>query len=289
MKRKSGSEMNKLLWSFTLPILLLVALIVGAYMVYGIVNANNNAKQTKKLLIDQFVQSYKRANESWSNVTSFSPELLQQFNPDIIKAAFSGDPAPMYKLTKNVMFLTNPAQYVAVIVNGKIVDYSTAFGVKLDPKELPTKMPSSKYIVLDEFNGQKGTFLVVFNPVDLTKMGIAANFQVSFLVDLTNQVKELDKYFSDQKQDTVIGLIITGIIALILFGLLSTFWLRYLINKYVRKPVNELNSMAEEISAGKYQGEVVVDESSDFAALQGLLKSGQLILRKLDDSMGEKD
>jgi nitrate/nitrite-specific signal transduction histidine kinase len=131
--------------------------------------------------------------------------------------------------------------------------------------------------------------VVVFNPIDLTKLGIAAKFTVSAMIDLTDQVKELDRYFSDQKRDTVIGLVITGIIALVLFGLLSTFWLRYLIDKYVRKPVNELNTMAQEISAGRYKGEVVVDENSDFAALQGLLKSGQLILRKLDNSMGEED
>jgi HAMP domain-containing protein len=65
--------------------------------------------------------------------------------------------------------------------------------------------------------------------------------------------------------------------------LLSTFWLRYLINKYIRRPVDELNTMAQDIAAGTYHGEVVVDENSDFAALQGLLKSEQLILRKLDE------
>jgi nitrogen fixation/metabolism regulation signal transduction histidine kinase len=105
---------------------------------------------------------------------------------------------------------------------------------------------------------------------------------MSSVFDLTKQAKEIDAYFSKQKQDTVVKLIITAIIAFILFGLLSSFWLRRLIKKYIARPVERLNTMAEEIAAGTFEGEVEVDSDSDFAALQGLLKSGQLILRKHD-------
>ena len=288
MKLKPKSEMNKLLWSFTIPILLLVALIVAAYLIYGIVNADNNAKQTRKLLIDQSVRSSQGFSNNFQNLTGLSPDLLKQFNADTIKAAYNGNPKPMYGLTKNIMILTTPAKYVAIIVNGKVVDYSAALGTTVDPKEIPTTMPKKGYAVLDMFNGQKGTYLNLFSSVDLTKLGIQAKFEVGFMIDATEQVKEIDKYFQNQKQDTVTGLIITGIIALILFGFLSTLWLRYLINKYVRRPVEELNTIAQDLAAGTYQGEVVVDDNSDFAALQGLLKSGQLILHKLDENMGDK-
>jgi methyl-accepting chemotaxis protein len=221
-------------------------------------------------------------------MSKLSPELLKQFNPDIVKAAYNGDPVPLYGLTKNMMVLTNPAKYVAIIENGKIVDSAAAYGTTVDPKNLPTTVPKSGYVMLDSFGGEKGIFLNLFSQVDLTKLGIAAKFDVSFIIDLTEQVKEIDKYFQDQKKDTIINLVVAGIIALILFGLLSTFWLRYLIDKFIRKPVEELNTMARDLADGTYEGEVVVDENSDFAALQGLLRSGQLILRSFDENMGDK-
>jgi HAMP domain-containing protein len=289
MKLKPKSEMNKLLWAFTIPILLLVALIVVAYLAYGIVKADNNAKHTKKLIIEQAVQSYGRFGENFMNLTGYSPELIEQFNPNLVNGILSGDPIPLYKLAKNMMVLVSPAEYVAVIKDGKIIDSVSTSGKAVDSSKMPTELPKSGYIMLDSFNNKKGDFLDLLTRVNLTKLGVPIDFTVSSIINLTDQLKGIDEYFQDQKQDTIINLVIAGIIALILFGLLSTFWLRYLINKYIRRPVDELNTMAQDIAAGTYQGEVVIDEHSDFAALQGLLKSGQLILRKFDEKMEDKD
>jgi hypothetical protein len=289
MKLKPKSEMNMLLWSFTIPVLLLVALIVATYLVYGIVNVNDNAKQAKKLLVEQSTRSYKRFGENFRNMSSYSPELLNQFNPEIPRKVLSGDPTPLYALSKHIMTLTSPSEYVAVIKDGKIIDSISPSGTSVDPEGLPTTTPESGYAMLDSFNGEKGDFLDLFIPIDLSRLGAKATFTISAVIDLTEQIKKIDKYFQDQKRDTVITLVITGIIALILFGLLSTFWLRHLINKYIRKPVDKLNTMAKDIADGTYEGEVVVDENSDFAALQGLLKSGQLILQKFNEKMSGKD
>ena len=289
MSLKPRNEMNKLLWSFTIPVLLLVALIVVTYLIYGIVNVNNNARHTKKLLIEQSSQSYKRFGENFRNMSSYSPELLKQFNPDIVKAVLSGDPTPLYGLAKHIMTLASPSEYVAIIKDGKIIDSVSMSGTAVDSSNLPTTMPEGGYAMLDSFNNEKGDFLNIFINVDLRKLGVTSTFVISAVINLTDQIKEIDKYFQDQKRDTVIGLVITGIIALLLFGLLSTFWLRHLINKYIRKPVDELNTMAKDIADGTYEGEVVVDEHSDFAALQGLLKSGQLILQKFNEKMSGKD
>jgi len=287
MKSKPRSEMSKLLWSFTVPILLLVALIIIAFLVYGIVSANNNAKHTKQLLLEQAGTSYTSMGENFRSLSRLSPELIKQFNPEIMKAVIGGDSAPLYGLTKNLTTIVTPAEYVAIIKDGNIIDSANPSGATVDQSKLPTSSPSKGYVVLDSFGGKTGTYMVTFTSVDMSKLGLPGKFSVASVFDMTSQVKKVDDYFQNQKHDTVIGLIIAGIIALILFGLLSTFWLRYLINKYIRRPVDELNTMAQEIAAGTYEGEVVVDESSDFAALRGLLRSGQLILRKFDEKMGD--
>jgi hypothetical protein len=51
--------------------------------------------------------------------------------------------------------------------------------------------------------------------------------------------------------------------------------------------MEELNRMAEEIANGTFQGEVEVDEKSSFAALQGLLRSGQLVLKRMEKEIRE--
>jgi hypothetical protein len=285
MKRKSGSEMNKLLWSFTIPVLLLVAVIVGFYLVVGIVNANSNAKHTRELLINQTVDSYKRIGENFQNM-NINMEALRLFNPEILRAVMAGEAAPLYGLVTNMMTIASPAEYVAVIQDGQVKQQTSTLGASVDASQLPTSPPPGDRKLLDSFNGKKGTYVNVFYPIDVAKVGMKLpKFHMSALFNVTTQVNAIDKYFNDQKKKTIIALGITAVVALILFALLSTFWLRYLINKYIRRPVEELNAMAEGIAAGTFQGEVVVDHDSDFAALQGLLKSGQLILRKFNQEM----
>jgi len=289
VRLKPDSEMSKLLWSFTIPVLLLVALIVVAYLIYGIVSTNNNAKRVKELMVEETVRTYRSMGNNFQNLSSASPELIKQFNADIVRTAYSGDPVPIYGLAKHMMLLTTPAKTVSVIKDGKVVDSITPAGITVDVAKLPVRIPAKGYELLESFSDKEGTFLVLFTPVDMTRLGINAKFAARAVFDLTDQIKKIDEYFQDQKQDTVVALVIVGIIALILFGLLSTFWLRYLINKYIRKPVQELNTAAIDIAEGTYEGEVVVDEHSDFAALQGLLKSGQLILRRLDEKMSDEE
>jgi methyl-accepting chemotaxis protein len=288
MRSKNGSEMNRLLWSFTIPVLLLVALIVGFYLVEGIVSANNNAKHTKQLLIEQTAQSYKRIGENFQDA-KFGLEMAKVFNPEIIQSVIIGDVGPLYGLALSIMKITTPAQFIAVVQDGQIKEQTSISGGAVDTSKLPKSPPEGDHKILDSFNGKDGTYLDVFYPIDMSKLGVQIpKFYVSAVFDLTSQIKDINKYFDDQKKDTIIILSITGIIALVLFGLLSTFWLRYLIDKYIRKPVEELNATARDIAAGTFQGEVVVDRESDFAALQGLLKSGQLILRKFDQNMDDQ-
>ncbi len=80
---------------------------------------------------------------------------------------------------------------------------------------------------------------------------------------------------------------IASIIAILLTLLITTFGLRYFTGKYVTEPIDELNRMAEQVADGTFEGEVEVDPGSAYAALQGLLRSGQLILRKMDKEIEE--
>ncbi len=287
MRSSSRSEMNKLLWWFTIPVLLLVTVIVGYYLIDGVVSANNNAKHTKQLMINQTFESYKKIAQNFET-RNFSLDMVRMLNPTIVQSVLKGDPTQLYGVIKNLQALSSPVSYLAVVADGKIADSMSAPGVKVDAAQVPKGQSGDEYKIISSLGNMKGTLMQVTHTIDLKQFGVQKAFTVVTVYDLTKQVKAIDKYFNDQKRSDVIKLTVTAIVALVLFALLSIFWLRHLIDRYIRQPVERLNETAEEIAAGTFEGEVVVDPNSDFAALQGLLKSGQLILRKFNVEMDDK-
>ncbi len=287
MKLKQGGEMSKLTWSFLIPVMLLVVAIIAFFIVDAVLSADNNAEQTKKILIEQTVQTYRRMGENFQ-VSGFNPSMAQTFNPELIQSFLRGDYKPVYDLILNISVLATPSEAVALVTDGKV--YSAVMqpesGARAD--ELLTTVPKDEYKILGRFGKLEGTLVNVVYPIDLTKVGLNSKILMSCVFDLTAQVRVVEDYFTGQRNDTIIWLGVIGLIALLAFVLLSTFWLRHLIGRYVSKPIKELNDTAEEIVAGTYQGEVVVNSKSDFAAIQGLLKSGQLILRKHDEEVGKE-
>jgi hypothetical protein len=281
---KTKSEMSKLLWSFTIPVFILIAAILALFLVDSIMSTNNNAELTKKLLINQIVDSYRRLGENFQSM-NFNPEVLKLLSPDMLQAFARGDVDPVFALIMNVSVMASPAEYVALVKDGSIYKYSAKSGVTVKPEQLLTSPPPNDYKIIKEFGGKEGTLLYAFYPIDLSIVGLDSKIYISSVFDITEQVKEIDSYFNEQKRDNIIKLVVAAIIALVVFGLLLLFWLRYLIKRFIAGPINQLNTTAEEIVAGTFEGEVEVDQSSDFSALQGLLRSGQLILRKHDEDL----
>ncbi len=76
-------------------------------------------------------------------------------------------------------------------------------------------------------------------------------------------------------------------LSIIIIILLTTLGLRYLVNRYIMRPVNDLNTAAEKIVTGTFEGEVEYDADSSFAPIQGLLRSGHKVLSRMDDELAE--
>lgn len=123
--------------------------------------------------------------------------------------------------------------------------------------------------------------MAISYPLDPSNYGFG-EFHVNMIVDRTQEMQEVEDYFVSQRNDLILRMSIASVIAIILTLLITTFGLRYFTGKYVTDPIDRLNRMAEEIAGGTFAGEVEADEGSAYAALQGLLRSGQLILRRMD-------
>ena len=116
-------------------------------------------------------------------------------------------------------------------------------------------------------------------------MGIDETVHLNTIVERTAEYEEVDDYFTQQRNDLILGLSIVSLLSIILPLLLSSFGQRYFARQYVVWAVEELYRAAEDTARGAFEGEVEVDEKSAYAALQGLLRSGQKVLRRMDEHL----
>jgi len=213
-----------------------------------------------------------------------SPEIINMFNQELINDILSGNWEVFYGFIGDAAINLYPIQYVGVIRGGELVYSETKTDYGVDEDKMSTQPPEMDFETLDALGDEEGFFVSVFWPIDLSVMGLE-DFYVNMIVDRTDDMASVTAYFEDQRNDLILRLSIVSIIAIILSLLITTIGLRYFTRKYVVEPIEELNRTAEEISGGTFKGEVEVDPDSAYAALQGLLRSGQKVLSRMDDEM----
>jgi HAMP domain-containing protein len=286
MSGKSGREMRALMIAVSASVLVLVLAIIAYFMVDVIVTTNNNIERNKDLVIEQSVLSLIEIGQKITEMTE-SPSIVGLFNQEVVNQIVNGNSGAFYKLIKDFAMPFYPIEYVGVVQDGKVLSYATKAGVDVDPQELPTESPEGEYETLDSLGGKEGLYVSVFYLVELRMFPSIEPFYVNMIVDRTDELATVTKYFEDQRNDLILRLSIVSVVAIILSLLLTTLGLRYFTRKYVVNPIEELNRTAEEIAAGTYEGELQVDEESAYAALQGLLSSGQKVLMHMDEEMKE--
>jgi HAMP domain-containing protein len=214
-----------------------------------------------------------------------SPRMIGMFNQELMDDILAGNWETFYTFIGDFAVNFYPIEYVGVIRDGEVVYYETQKDYNINTSEMPAQAPEEgDYETLDQLGDEEGFFVSVFYPVDLSIVGLD-DFSVSMIVDRTDELAAVDDYFTQQRNDLVLRLSIAAVIAIILSLLLTTFGLRYFTRKYVVNPIEELNRMAEEIADGTFAGEVQVDQGSAYAALQGLLRSGQKVLSRMDEEL----
>jgi hypothetical protein len=288
MRKKSGKEMRNLMLAVSLSVLILVLAIIAYFMIDIVVTTDRNIDQDKEKMIRESVRSLSDMGSVMS-FTEMSPALFEMFNPKLIDQVFSGNIEVVYEYSTEIALAFFPVDYVGIIIDGELVNYKGRSGLSIDPSQMPTQAPQGDYETIDSLGGREGFFVSVFYPVDLSLLGLqAGDMYINMVVDRTDELAGIESYFNDQRNDLLLRMGIAAAIAVILSLLLTTLGLRYFTRKYVVDPIEELNRMAEEIAEGTYTEDIKVDEGSAFAALQGLLRSGQKVLQRMDDMEDEE-
>lgn len=280
MKRVYGREMRKLILAVTLMILFLVLGVIAYFMSDVILTTNNNIEKNKQMVLDKTVVTIRDLGKFTDSIAS-NTRFLETLNQDMLERILQGDIEELHELILQLVSITNPAEYIGILVDGEVVSFLTPSGANVNPSETPAKPPEADYVVVDNLVGEEGYFVSVFYSIDLSSMGFK-DFYVNIIVDRTAEIQEIEDYFIDQRNNLITRMSIVAGIAILLTLLITTFGLRYFTNKYVMEPVEKLNRMAQQVADGTYTEDVEVDRDSAYAALQGLLRSGQLILHRMD-------
>jgi len=285
MKVSSGREMRRLMVAVSLSVLCLLLAVIAYYMIDVAVTTDRNMRDNREKVIAESVRTIQDMKSALI-MTDFSPQYLEVFNQDLLKQIVGGDIDALYRYATQIVLTFYPIDYVAFIAEGKVLKSGARKGLEINPYQIPLEPPEGDYQILDKLGNREGFFVSVFFPVDLSKLGLGnEKIPVNMVVDRTEEIYQVEKYFRDQRNSLLLRLSIAAILAVVASLLLTTFGLRYFTRKYVVDPIERLNRQAQEIMEGTFQGEVEVDEKSAFAPLQGLLRSGQKVLQRMEKEL----
>lgn len=285
MENKKAKEMRNLMISVTASVLILLLAIIAYFMIDVAITTNRNIERNKELVIEQSVLTLSTILDEIKGMT-INANLFNLINEDIVNDILTGEMEPLFQFIIDFVLNLYPIDYVGVVSDGKLVAYGDSGGYNIDPSEMALEPEMEEFDVFETLGEKNGFFVSQFYDVDLKNLNLDA-FSVNMVVDRTDEMESVTDYFEDQRNDLLLRLSIASAIAVIFSLLLTTFGLRYFTRKYVVQPIEELNRAAEDIVNGTFEGEVKVDPDSAYSALQGLLRSGQKVLQRMDEEVKE--
>jgi len=279
MNKRSGHEMrNFLILVSIIVVMLTIGVIV--FTTWDSISRINDAAEREKGNVEQSLVDFYVESSDASSRLQMDPVVLESLNPSMMESFGEGDINPMLNFLTAITRPMYTAEYVTYIYKGDVEASSVSEGI--DVSGLPTTMPEETgdihYEVLNDFNGKEGYFISIYRPFSMP--GMEGAF-MNFLIDRTEQIEAIDAVYEEEKSSLITRQIVIGIIAIIIALLISTLGVFYLAKRYITGPIEAIADTSHQIMEGTYEGEVDVDEESDYADLQRLLQSGKKLLDKM--------
>lgn len=275
MHRKLGKELRNLIIWASVFILGLFLCVVAYFMIEVAVTSSKNIDENKQLVVEESVVIMEEMADNIGNMTG-NADLMLYLNIDKLTREIAlGNTEPLMKTMMDLAMVFYPIEYVGLIKDGKVIAYQTIDGSTIDTSALPTGPEDRDYVTLDSFGGEEGFYISLYYPINLPIIG---EVQSNYVMDRTADVKRIENYFNEQRNDQLLRMAIVSVLAFIIFALLTTLGLRFLVGKFVMHPIDTLNDQAQGIIDGTLTEEIPYDPESSFAPIQGVLQTGQKVL-----------
>ncbi len=281
-----GKEMRRFILWITAILLIFTIGIVLIFTLTSISRVNREEREAKQNVIDQIIRYFDQTANAARNL-QMKPEFTKNINQEMMQEAMTGNFSQVVKFIASILQSTYDAEYYLFVADGKPVAMEVKEGLVLT--DIPDSMPPEGYLILNQISGKEGTFISIYHATSFP--GYGHNQFANFAIDETEEMKALSDIYSRERRNMIITQVVLGLVAIGVAILLSTAILRYFTRRYITRPIEEIARVSHQLMEGTYEGEIEVVEESDFADLQRLLQSGQLILKKAEEmvaSMAEK-
>ena len=101
--------------------------------------------------------------------------------------------------------------------------------------------------------------------------------------DRMAEITAVHNTFTTERNNLVKRQLIVGAVAVLVAIALALLGVRFLSRRYIAGPINRLLNTARHVMEGGHKDPIVVTPESDYAPLEALLQSGQ-ILRRMEES-----
>lgn len=279
MNKRSGHEMRKFLILVSILVVLLIIGVIAFTTWDSISRINDAAEREKESVVEQLVDYFAVSTEAAGQL-QFEKVIRDSLNPEVLEAFSQGDVLPLFEFMVTILRPLYVADYASFVVGGEVQASSEKEGIETSdlPTTLPTEDDELQYEILDQFVGEEGYYISIYNP--MTMPGYEGAF-LNFMLDRSEEIKAVDAAYEEERSDLITRQIIIGIIAIVLALLITTVGVYYLTRRYITGPIEAIADTSHQIMEGTYEGEVEVDEESDYADLQRLLQSGKMLLDKM--------
>ena len=103
-----------------------------------------------------------------------------------------------------------------------------------------------------------------------------------------DKVATINEFYDRQKRNSAVSMALIMLISAIVLSLLSFFGLRYLIHKYITRPIDELSAVADKLMEGDLDVEIEIQEGEEFEGLKYAFREllytiNNLIIKSIDD------
>ncbi len=278
MGRSRRHEMR----NFFISVSALVAIVIAAVIIYSILDGaatiKREAEDEKQRVIGQLA-NYVIESFNATQKLGTDPEVMKTLDVKLIEEATKGNFQPLMNFTAQFLRNLYHFEYVAFVVDGKVVALNTREGLDISSFAIPISMPDSRYEVITELGDEDGYYVSMF--AETVTPGLGRNQFANFVLDRTEQIKGLNDFYSSERSGLIKREIIGGIIGVLGTFILILIAVSYLTRRFITKPIEEISRISQQITEGTFEGEIVVDVDSDYAALQSLLQSGKKILDKM--------
>ncbi len=244
---------------------ILLAGITATTLIFTINSINRNADTSRKSLERLIRESLEE------KAMEFSRMLRNPFIQDFFARGMGGDPKRGVIALFNMLIISfEDPYYLAIVQNGEVV------ASKL-PEEIGKPAPGDLLVkgteMLNSFRMKTGDLIMISSPLD-------EKLRVVVVKDITKEIQEIDKPFSQQKSRVLwVSLALLGVF-LVFAVLIALLVIGPANSRYISRPIKELEEKALRIMDGDTTVEIEVDEKSDYYALQALLDSMRMLLHK---------